>query len=81
MNFYVYREKLEQGEDESINDFESRVRARAQNCDFGKGCKLGECSCKCINCTTNREEDKIKTLIVCIMSDKETQRELWKLDN
>ena len=42
VNFYIERQqfhKLEQGEDESINDFESRVRAKAQHCDFGKGCK------------------------------------------
>ena len=44
VNFYVDREqfqKLEQGEDESINDFESWVRARAQNCDFVKGASRG----------------------------------------
>ena len=40
VNFNVKREqfhKLEQGEDETINDFEVMVRAKVQNCEFGKG--------------------------------------------
>ena len=84
VNFNVKREqfhKLEQGEDETINDFEVMVRAKLQNCEFGKGCKSEECKCKCINCTTNHEEDEIKVLIMCKMKDKETQRELWEIDN
>ena len=39
---------------------------------------MPHCPCKCINCTTNREEDEIKVLIMCKMRDKEIQRELWK---
>ena len=64
VNFYVDREqfqKLEQGEDEKINDFKARVRAKAQNCDFRRGCKTMKCpTC----CAANQEEDEIRTIIV-----------------
>ena len=82
INFYIKREqfyKFKQGEGENIIDFESRVRSKAKNCKFGKGCKSSDCKCECNSCTTDREEDEIKTLIMCKMKDKETQKELWKI--
>ena len=81
-NFCVERKqfyKLEQGEGENIIDFESRIRYKARNCKFVKICKLSDCKCECNSCTTDREEDEIKTLIMCKMKDKETQKELWKI--
>ena len=69
---------MEQGEDESINDFESRVRAKAQTYEFGQTCKM--CKCPCTMCKSNREEDEIRTEILCNMKDKEIQRELWRED-
>ena len=66
VNVIVERDQfcqMEQGEDESINDFEYRVRAKAQTCEFGQMCKT--CTCK-----SNREEDEIKTQILCKMMDK-----------
>ena len=62
VNVIVERDQfhqLEQGEDESINNFKSRVRAKAQTCDFGHACKTCACTCK-----TSREEDEIKTQIL-----------------
>ena len=79
-NVYVERQqfhRLEQHEDEKINDFESRVRAKAALCNFSKGCK----SLKCLCCLINTEEDMIKDVIMCNMRDKNTQRELWKREN
>ena len=51
------------------------VRAKAQTCDFGQACKMCVCTCK-----SSREEDEIKTQILCKMKDKELQRELWRED-
>ena len=47
LNVIVERDQfrqLEQGEDKSIKDFESRVRAKAQMCDFGQTCKMCTCT-------------------------------------
>ena len=79
-NVFVERQqfhRLEQHDDEKINDFESRVRAKAALCDFSKGCK----SLKCLCCLINTEEEMIKDVIMCNMRDKNTQRELWKREN
>ena len=62
VNVIVERDQfhqLEQGEDESINNFKSRVRAKVETCDFGHTCKMCACTCK-----TSREEDEIKTQIL-----------------
>ena len=32
-------------------------------------------------CAANQEEDEMWTAIVCNIRDKDTQRELWKLEN
>ena len=69
---------MEQGEDESINDFESRVRAKAQTYEFGQTCKM--CKCPCTMCKSNREKDEIRTQIFCKKKDKEIQRELLRED-
>ena len=69
---------MEQGEDESINDFESRVRAKAQTYEFGQTCKM--CKCPCTMCKSNREEEEIRTQIFCKKMDKEIQRELLRED-
>ena len=70
--------QLKQREDEKINNFESRVRVKAQTCEFEKACKMCKCTRK--TCKANREEDEIKTQILCKMRDNEIQRELWRED-
>ena len=70
--------RLEQGEDESITSFESRVRARALQCEFN--CCKAECKDNCLThlkCGFNREEDKIIIQILCKMKDKTLQKKLW----
>ena len=81
MNVIIERDQfclLEQGEDESINNFESRVRAKAQTYEFGQTCKI--CMCPCTTCKSNREEDQIRTQIFCKKKDREIQRELLRDD-
>ena len=57
--------RLEQDEEESINDFESRVRSKAYLCEFNR-CK-SSCKKTCIahtDCGFSREEDEIVTQIL-----------------
>ena len=51
---------------------------RKTMCEFGQTCKM--CKCPCTTCKSNREEDEIRTEILCNMKDKEIQRELWRED-
>ena len=80
-NRLVEREQfkhLEQGEDESITNFESRVRAKAFLCDFN--CCKSTCKEDCLThtkCGFSREEDEIITQILCRMKDKDLQKDLW----
>ncbi len=48
--------KIKQGENETIYNFESQVRANAQSSEFGRGCK--GCPCICFLFKTNWEEDE-----------------------
>ena len=81
LNRIVEREQfkcLEQDEEESINDFESRVRSKAFLCEFNR-CK-SDCKDNCLaqtKCGFSREEDEIITQILCRMKDKDLQKELW----
>ena len=61
-----------------MNNFESRVRAKAQKYEFGQTCKM--CKCPCAMCKSNREKDEIRTQIFCKKKDKEIQRELLRED-
>ena len=70
------------GEDESINDFESRSRLKAQMCKFGQTFKTFKCPCT--KCKSNWEEHEIRTQILCKMKDNEIQREdkavtVWRM--
>ena len=82
LNIIVEREqfkRLEQDEEESINDFESRVRSKAYLCEFNR-CKQA-CKQNCIataQCGFSREEDDILAQILCRMKDKDLQKELWR---
>ena len=81
-NQWVERQQfhlLVQDEDERINDFEARVRAKAALCGFPKGCKSKNCQENC--CLIDAEEEMIKTIIMINMKDKATQRDLWKPEN
>ena len=81
LNRLVEREQfkhLEQDEEESISDFEARVRSKAFLCYFNR-CKSG-CKDNCLAQTTcgfSREEDEIMTQILCRMKDKDLQKDLW----
>merc|ERR1712082_411856 len=70
--------RLEQGEDESITNFESRVRSQALLCDFN--CCKSTCKKNCLkktDCGFSREEDEIIIQILHKMKDKELQRKRW----
>merc|ERR1712082_65569 len=70
--------RLEQGEDESITNFESRVRSKAFLCDFN--CCKSTCKEECLThtkCGFSREEDEIIIQILCKMRDKDLQKKLW----
>ena len=65
-----------QEENESINSFESRIRAKATLCSYNR-CK---CEKECYNteCGASREEDEIFDLVLGNMKDKTLQKELWR---
>ena len=65
---------IEQEEDEQINNFETKVRSNAMDCGFS----TCQCIKKCKKYNFNREEDEIKTQILCNMKDQELQKELWR---
>ena len=65
---------IEQEEDEQINNFETKVRSNAMDCGFS----TCQCIKKCNKYNFNREEDEIKTQILCNMKDQELQKELWR---
>ena len=51
VNIIVKRDQfrqLDQGKDKNINDFESRVRAKAQSCEFPRTCKASSANCLAI---------------------------------
>ena len=66
--------KIEQEENEKINKFESRVRSKAQQCEF----ETCECAQVCKKCSYDRETDEIKIQILCNMKNKDLQKELWR---
>ena len=80
-NRHVERDEfknLNQGDEESITEFESRLRLKAKQCDFyacGSDCK-NNCMMK-LKCGYDREQHEIIDQLVAGMKDKELQKQLW----
>ena len=68
--------KMKQEENEDINGYESRIRAKATLCSYNK-CKCSE-DCYATKCGANREEDEILDLVLGSMKDKTLQKEIWR---
>ena len=79
INLVVERQqfkRLKQEEEEDINNFEARIRAKSAMCGFNR-CKCKK-NCYITACGSNHEEDEIFDLIVGNMRDKDLQREIWR---
>ena len=79
INLVVERQefrRLMKEENESINGYESRIRAKATLCSYNR-CKC-EKECYATDCGASREEDEIFDLVLGNMRDKTLQKEIWR---
>ena len=67
---------MKQEENEDINEYESRIRAKLSLCSYNC-CKCDE-DCYVMKCGANREEDEILDLVLGNMKDKNLQKEIWR---